>query len=176
MIHGNWICEFVMRHSAKISEFSDSACKRKDKFLTSMNAPQFSRSVAKEKDLKSNTPNIIPLQCADLQIYNARIQEKERFTKRAEIVDHLSESKCFQTAAEEVINNKEEVVTVVRKYGFHSLKDREALDKRINILKKKRKYFELKHKIEETVELTLYLRCGSPVSTFSMPLQGAKSK
>jgi len=67
-------------------------------------------------------------------------------------MNHLSETKWFIRAAEEVVNKKEEVASVAQKYRFNSPEDRNALDKRIDILKKKRKYLELKDKIEKAVK------------------------
>jgi len=68
MIRGNWICEFEMRYTAEMSKFLDySKCRRNDKFLTSLSAPQFSTSLTLEP---STSSTIRPQSDAYPQIYN----------------------------------------------------------------------------------------------------------
>lgn len=61
MIRGNWICEFEMRYTAEMSAFLHyTKCKKNDKLLTSLNAPQFSTSL----DLEPSTSSTTRLQSA----------------------------------------------------------------------------------------------------------------
>ncbi|XP_025264121.1 uncharacterized protein LOC112637793 [Camponotus floridanus] len=139
-----------MRYTAELGAFMDyTKCRKDDDFLKSLNAPQFSTSLA----LEPNTSSTIRLQSDASSL----IYKKKKDTIRA-IMNCLSESKWFIRAAEEVINKKEKVATVVQKYGFNSPEDRDALDKRIdiyhtmsNIRKDIIYHLELSNRVKEAV-------------------------
>lgn len=87
MIHGNWICEFEMKHSEEISKFSNySDCKEKNNFLASISSlrdtekilePNISSTIHSQSDICAQILNVSYLILCDNYIISQLFKDTE---------------------------------------------------------------------------------------------------